>query len=451
MKIHILGICGTFMGSVAVLAKELGHEVSGSDANVYPPMSTQLLNQGIALMDGYNADHLEPAADMIIVGNTLSRGNPAVEYMLNEGLPYQSGPAWLAEHVLRDRHVLAVAGTHGKTTTSSMLAWILEAAGKSPGFLIGGIAENFGISARCGDSNLFVVEADEYDTAFFDKRSKFIHYHPRTVLINNIEYDHADIFDDIAAIRREFHHMIRTVPAQGQIVRHAEDAEIDQVLEQGCWSPIVTFGGKSGQWSARATHDDYTRFHVYLEGEALAEVDWNLIGQYNAENALAAIACAAHVEVDPRAACAALTEFRSVKRRLQVLGCVNGVTVYDDFAHHPTAITATLSALRAKVGEGKRIIAVLEPRSNTMKMGVHRDTLASALVLADRVLIYEPAGLSWNLQQSMTSLGDKCSVYDGVEKIIAALIADASEGDHVLIMSNGGFQDIHQNLLNSLG
>lgn len=450
MKIHILGICGTFMGSIAVLAKALGHEVSGSDANVYPPMSTQLLAQGIELMDGYSASHLSPAPDMVVIGNTLSRGNAAVEYLLNEGLSYQSGPEWLAEHVLSDRHVLAVAGTHGKTTTSSMLAWILEAAGKTPGFLIGGVAENFGISARCGDSNLFVVEADEYDTAFFDKRSKFIHYHPRTLLINNIEYDHADIFDNLAAIRREFHHLLRTVPAHGQIVRHAGDAEIDRLLKQGCWTPIVTFAGDSGQWMLRSEREDYSCFYVQFEGETIAEVNWTLIGQHNAENALAAIACAAHVDVDPGIACAALAEFKSVKRRLQVLGCGKGITLYDDFAHHPTAIKATLSALRAKVGVDARIIAVMEPRSNTMRMGVHRDTLASALALADLVLIYEPPGLCWDLQESMAVLEDKCRVFSDVELMSAALMLDTKSGDHVLIMSNGDFQGLHQRLLKQL-
>jgi UDP-N-acetylmuramate: L-alanyl-gamma-D-glutamyl-meso-diaminopimelate ligase len=450
MKIHILGICGTFMGSIAVLAKELGHEVSGSDSNVYPPMSTQLQDQGIELMEGYDASHLSPPPDIVLVGNTLSRGNEAVEYLLDEGLSYQSGPEWLAEHVLKACHVLAVAGTHGKTTTSSMLSWILEAAGKKPGFLIGGIAENFGISARHGQSNLFVVEADEYDTAFFDKRSKFIHYRPRTLLINNIEYDHADIFENLAAIRREFQHLIRVVPAHGQIIRHAQDKEIDKVISRGCWTPLVTFGGDKGQWSVQSAQKDYSSFDVCFEGKMLAEVKWSLIGQHNAENALAAIACAAHVDVDPQVACTALSKFQSVKRRLESLDCVKGITVYDDFAHHPTAITATLSALRACVGEGKRIIAVLEPRSYTMRMGVHRDTLAAALTPADQILMYEPEGLSWDLQQSLRALGDKCRIFNDVGKIISALAEDTSAGDHVLIMSNGGFQGLHTKLLDQL-
>lgn len=450
MKIHILGICGTFMGSIAVLAKELGHEVSGSDSHVYPPMSTQLEAQGIELMEGYLASHLSPAPDMIIVGNTVSRGNAAVEYLLDGGMAYQSGPQWLAEHVLENRHVLAVAGTHGKTTCSSMLAWILEAAGRNPGFLIGGIAENFGISARCSQSDLFVVEADEYDTAFFDKRSKFIHYHPRTLLINNIEYDHADIFENLAAIRREFHHLVRIIPAHGQIIRHAEDDEIDQVLALGCWTPMVTFGGENGQWSALAECDDYSSFHVCFEGETLATVNWDLIGRHNADNALGAIACAVNVDVDPRIACEVLSDFKSVKRRLQILGCVGGVTVYDDFAHHPTAIAATLSALRAKVGAESRIIAVLEPRSNTMLMGVHRDTLASSLAMADMILMYEPAGLAWDLTQGLAALESRCRVFTEVKHIIAELIAMKSEGDQILIMSNGPFQGIHQSLLEQL-
>jgi UDP-N-acetylmuramate: L-alanyl-gamma-D-glutamyl-meso-diaminopimelate ligase len=450
MKIHILGICGTFMGSIAVLAKELGHEVSGSDANVYPPMSTQLRDQGIELMEGYAKSHLSPAPDMVVVGNTLSRGNPAIEYLLDANLHYQSGPEWLADNVLQNRHVLAVAGTHGKTTTSSMLAWILEAAGRTPGFLIGGIVENFGVSARGGDSNLFVVEADEYDTAFFDKRSKFIHYHPRTVVINNIEYDHADIFDDIDAIRREFHRMIRIVPASGQIIRQAEDVEIDRVLEQECWTPIVTFGGEKGQWSARPGQDDYSSFDVCFTGKHIAEVNWGLIGKHNAENALAAIAAAAHVGVEPAEACKALASFKSVKRRLELLDCVNGISIYDDFAHHPTAINLTLAALRAKVGSEQRIIAVLEPRSNTMRMGVHRDSLAAALTVADKVLMFEPADLNWDLGESLAELGDKCTIFKEVDGIVTSLAEDSRAGDQILVMSNGGFQGIHAKLLKKL-
>ncbi len=450
MKIHILGICGTFMGSIAVLAKQLGHEVSGSDENVYPPMSTQLSRQGIELMEGYSELHLSNVPDMIVVGNTLSRGNPAVEYMLNQGLPYQSGPQWLSEHVLGKRHVLAVAGTHGKTTTSSMLTWILEVAGRKPGFLIGGVVENFGISARIGDSNLFVVEADEYDTAFFDKRSKFIHYHPRTVIINNIEFDHADIFGDIADIRREFHHMVRIVPELGQIVRLANDKDIDEVIRLGCWSDIVSFGADGGQWSLEARQDDYSNFQVHFEDKLLAEVNWSLIGKHNAENALAAIAAASHVGVDAELSCEALTDFKSVKRRLELLGSVRGISIYDDFAHHPTAINATLAAMSSKLSGEGRIIAVLEPRSNTMLMGVHKETLGAALDLADIVVVYEPAGLAWNIRESMVSLGNKCSVFNEIEEIIVFLLATARAGDEIVIMSNGGFQEIHQKLLHKL-
>jgi len=450
MKIHILGICGTFMGSLAVLAKEMGHEVCGSDANVYPPMSTQLREQGIELMEGYSETHLSPAPDLVIVGNTLSRGNPAIEYLLNEGLRYQSGPQWLAEQVLHERHVLAVAGTHGKTTTSSMLAWILEACGREPGFLIGGIAENFGVSARLANSNLFVIEADEYDTAFFDKRSKFIHYHPRTVVINNIEYDHADIFDDIEAIKREFHRMIRIVPSQGQIVRHAEDIEIDSVLKQGSWSPVITFGGDKGQWQAESVEQDNSVFNVSFEGRQVAEVRWPLIGIHNVNNALAAIASARHVGVDPAQACAVLSDFKSVKRRLELRGCINGVSVYDDFAHHPTAIRLTLSAVRSKVGPTSRIFAVLEPRSNTMRMGIHKDTLGAALSSADQVLMYEPDKLNWDLSESLGILGDKCKVYTEIKQIIEDLANSAHANDHIVIMSNGGFQSIHEKLIQKL-
>jgi UDP-N-acetylmuramate: L-alanyl-gamma-D-glutamyl-meso-diaminopimelate ligase len=450
MRIHILGICGTFMGSIAVLAKELGHEVSGSDSNVYPPMSTQLQAQGIELMDGYSISHIPAEVALVIIGNTISRGNEVVEHILNQNLPYQSGPEWLAKHVLVNRHVLAVAGTHGKTTTSSMLAWILEYAEKKPGFLIGGVAENFGISARSGESNLFVVEADEYDTAFFDKRSKFIHYRPRTLLINNIEFDHADIFDNVAAIRREFQHLIRTIAADGQIVRHFEDEEIDTVLAQGCWTPVVTFAGENGQWQAKPLRKDFSSFEVFFEGETMAEVSWPLFGRHNAENALAAIACARHVDVVADLACQALGEFKSVKRRLELLENVKGISVYDDFAHHPTAIAASLSALRARLGSEDRILAVLEPRSNTMKMGVHKSVLAGALQAADLVLMLEPQGLKWDLRDSLNALGQRCRIFTRVEAIITSLLADARAGDHILIMSNGGFQGIHSQLINAL-
>jgi len=450
MKIHILGICGTFMGGIALLARAGGHEVTGSDANVYPPMSTQLENSGITLTEGYDPAHLEPSPDVVIVGNTLARGNPCVEYLLDRGLPYSSGPQWLAEHILAGRHVLAVSGTHGKTTTTSMLAWILDQAGHCPGYLIGGVAENFGNSARRGEGPCFVVEADEYDTAFFDKRSKFIHYRPRTLVINNLEFDHADIFSDIEDIKREFHRLIRTVPGTGRILYHHGDGHIEATLAMGCWTPASTFGLAGGDWQVTDAAPDYSCFGVVGAGNTVGRVDWDLIGRHNAENALAAIAAAAEAGVDPDRACRALGGFRSVKRRLQRLAEPGGVAVYDDFAHHPTAIRATLEALRARVGAA-RILAVLEPRSNTMKMGVHRDSLGPALAGADRVLLYRPPGLSWDLAPVLDALAGKVEVHDEVAAIIEAVAASAAPGDQVLIMSNGGFEDIHARLIARLG
>ncbi|HCV78657.1 MAG TPA: UDP-N-acetylmuramate:L-alanyl-gamma-D-glutamyl-meso-diaminopimelate ligase, partial [Pseudomonas sp.] len=373
MHIHILGICGTFMGSLAVLAKEAGHRVTGSDANVYPPMSTQLEAQGIELTQGYDPAQLDPAPDLVVIGNALSRGNPAVEYVLDKGLPYVSGPQWLAEHVLQGRWVLAVAGTHGKTTTTSMLAWVLEHAGMSPGFLIGGVPQNFGISARLGGTPFFVVEADEYDSAFFDKRSKFVHYRPRTTILNNLEYDHADIFPDLAAIERQFHHLVRTIPSSGLIIHPTAETALVRVLEMGCWTPVQTTGA-GGQWQARLLAEDGSRFEVLFEGQVQGTVNWELTGQHNVANALATLAAARHVGVVPSLGVAALSEFRSVKRRMEKVAEVRGVTVYDDFAHHPTAIATTLQGLRARVGS-ERIIAVIEPRSNSMKLGAHRDGL----------------------------------------------------------------------------
>ncbi len=367
MHIHILGICGTFMGSLAVLAKEAGHRVTGSDANVYPPMSTQLEAQGIELTQGYDPAQLDPAPDLVVIGNALSRGNPAVEYVLDQGLPYVSGPQWLAEHVLQGRWVLAVAGTHGKTTTTSMLAWVLEHAGMSPGFLIGGVPQNFGISARLGGTPFFVVEADEYDSAFFDKRSKFVHYRPRTTILNNLEYDHADIFPDLAAIERQFHHLVRTIPSSGLIIHPIAETALVRVLQMGCWTPVQTTGA-GGQWQARLLAEDGSRFEVRFDGEVQGTVNWELTGQHNVANALATLAAARHVGVVPAMGVAALSEFRSVKRRMEKVAEVRGVTVYDDFAHHPTAIATTLQGLRARVG-GERIIAVIEPRSNSMKLG----------------------------------------------------------------------------------
>jgi len=449
MHIHILGICGTFMGGIALLARELGHAVSGSDQNVYPPMSTQLEQSGIALCHGYSVNDLKPAPDLVIIGNTLSRGNACIEYILDAGLPFTSGPQWLSENILRHKHVLAVSGTHGKTTTTSMLAWLLEQAGNHCGFLVGGVAENFGVSARSGLSDHFVIEADEYDTAFFDKRSKFIHYHASTLIINNIEFDHADIFADISDIRRQFHHLLKTVPASGQIVARHGDVEISKVLTMGCWTPVQTFGLRTGDWTGKPGNSDYSNFRVFYGGQEIGQVNWQLIGAHNAENALAAIAAAARVGVDPGHACTSLTGFRSVKRRLQLLANIKGVSVYDDFAHHPTAIRATLDALRSRVGTD-RIIAVLEPRSNTMKMGTHKETLAASLDGADQVVLYQGPDVKWDLSTISTKLGDKCRIYENIEDIIGRITTISQVGVHIVIMSNGGFENIHQRLIKRL-
>ena len=418
MHIHILGICGTFMGGLALLARELGMSVSGSDANVYPPMSDQLASAGIDVMEGYDPAHLEPAPDLVVMGNAMTRGNPAVEYVLNKGLPYVSGPQWLAENVLRSRWVLGVSGTHGKTTTSSLLAWILEHAGMSPGFLIGGVPDNFGETARLGNTPFFVIEADEYDTAFFDKRSKFVHYQPRTLIINNLEFDHADIFEDLAAIQKQFHHLVRTVPSEGLIVSPQEKA-IEQVFEMGCWTPRQTLG-HDGDWQASLVNKDGSEFEVSFEDQT-ATVRWNMLGQHNVNNALAAIAAARHVGVTLEHAAKALSEFVGVKRRLELRGEVDNIRVYDDFAHHPTAIATTIAGLRARIGN-RKLVAVLEPRSNTMKMGVHQDALAQSLIQADRVLLFQDAGLKWSLKQVTESLGDHVSVHDSVDGIDGGLM-----------------------------
>ncbi len=464
MRIHILGIGGTFMAGVALLARDQGHDVSGSDARVYPPMSTQLEAQGIRLMEGYDASHLDSAKpDLVIIGNALSRGNALVEAVLDRGLRYISGAQWVAENVLHGRWVLAVAGTHGKTTTASMLAWILEHARLKPGFLIGGVPENFGVSARQGDEPFFVIEADEYDTAFFDKRSKFVHYRPRTAILHNLEYDHADIFPDLAAIELQFHHLVRTVPASGLLVVNALDENLSDVLAMGCWTRVEYYGGGDTQkrgaapeggtsraaWQSVPRNPEANRFQVLFNGQDQGEVEWNLIGHHNMANALAAIAAARHAGVPVKTALVALKKFRSVKRRLEVRGEVRGITVYDDFAHHPTAIAATLEALRARVGNG-RILAVLELRSNTMRMGVHRDTLAGALMLADRVLMLKPAELNWNLDRVTGALDGRGRAYPTVEEIVEALAREARPTDHVLIMSNGGFGNIHARLLERL-
>jgi UDP-N-acetylmuramate: L-alanyl-gamma-D-glutamyl-meso-diaminopimelate ligase len=449
MHIHILGICGTFMGGVALLARSVGMTVSGSDANVYPPMSDQLEAAGIALQEGYLAEHLDPAPDLVVMGNAMSRGNPAVEYVLNKGLPYVSGPEWLAEYVLKERWVLAVSGTHGKTTTSSLLAWILEDANMAPGFLIGGVPSNFGETARLGETPFFVIEADEYDTAFFDKRSKFVHYHPRTLVVNNLEFDHADIFADLAAIQKQFHHVIRTVPSEGLIISPENEAAIEETIEMGCWTPRQTIGLNSGELQAINIADDGSQFEVMHRGQHVGSVNWTMLGLHNVSNALAALAAAHHVGVAFEQACQSLAQFKGIKRRMELRGEVRGIRVYDDFAHHPTAIATTVNGLRANIGN-RKLFAVLEPRSNTMKMGVHQQTIADSLQQADRVLLFEDQGLQWSLNDVKQQLGDKASVENSIEAIIELVCKEAQAGDEVLIMSNGGFGGIHQRLLAAL-
>jgi UDP-N-acetylmuramate: L-alanyl-gamma-D-glutamyl-meso-diaminopimelate ligase len=446
MHIHILGICGTFMGGIAVLARAAGHKVTGCDANVYPPMSTQLEAQGIELIEGYGIDQLKLEPDAYVIGNVIMRGNPLMEAVLDRGLPYISGPQWLRENVLQGRWTLAVAGTHGKTTTSAMLAWILEYAGLRPGFLVGGVPQNFGVSARLSDSSFFVIEADEYDTAFFDKRSKFVHYPARTAILNNLEFDHADIFPDLAAIETQFHHFVRTLPANGLIVSNGADANLDRVLKRECWTPVERFDVEDG-WRA-AEPDASGSFEVHLKRQARGTVRWDLIGAHNRSNALAAIAAARHAGVPAKVAIEALSRFENVKRRMEVRGVVRGVTVYDDFAHHPTAIETTIAGLRAKVN-GARIIAVIEPRSNTMKLGVMKQALPRSLAAADQVFCFS-GGLSWDAVAALAPLGDKASVYADLDQLIADIATSSRVGDQVLIMSNGGFGGIHEKLLNRL-
>ena len=455
MKIHILGVCGTFMGGIALLAKQAGHDVSGCDANVYPPMSTQLEEQGISLCEGYNADDIPEDVDEVVIGNAMSRGNEAVEYVLNNNICYSSGPEWLSKNVLNQRWVLAVAGTHGKTTTASMLAWMLQYADLNPGFLIGGIPANFGLSARIGEAPFFVVEADEYDTAFFDKRSKFVHYHPRTAILNNLEFDHADIFDDLDAIKKQFHHFVRTIPGDGLIVKNGEDENIKAVLEQGCWSDVAAFHKRhdpahsNDDWSIGEVSEDGKLFEVLLDGKVVAKVDWSLHGSHNRMNALAAIAAAQHAGVPVELSCEALKEFKGIKRRLEVRGVVNDITVYDDFAHHPTAIEETLAAMKEVRGNGK-VFAVLEPRSNTMRMGIHKDSLSDSWQQADEICLYQPEGLDWNLGEVVSQSKTPASIFSSTDKIIKHLLSQAKAGDHLLIMSNGGFEAIHQRLLDAI-
>ncbi|MCF6283449.1 MAG: UDP-N-acetylmuramate:L-alanyl-gamma-D-glutamyl-meso-diaminopimelate ligase [Candidatus Polarisedimenticolaceae bacterium] len=451
MHIHILGICGTFMGGIAHLAHSLGYQVSGSDANVYPPMSTQLESLGITLMEGYHIEHLQPEPDLVIVGNALSRGNPAVEYMLDSNINYTSGPQWLAEHLLKDRWVLAVAGTHGKTTTASMLAWLLEDADLNPGFLIGGIPENFGTSARLGETPFFVVEADEYDTAFFDKRSKFIHYRPRTLVMNNLEFDHADIFEDLEAIQRQFHHLVRTVPGKcGLIISPLYDGNLHDTLDMGCWTPVEYFDPEmEAYWHITHSSADGSSFNVICDGNEVGRVEWDLIGRHNQANALAALAAARHAGVPPKIAVDSLRRFRNVKRRMELRGEVKNIRLYDDFAHHPTAIKTTLQGLRAQVGE-QRIIAILEPRSNTMRMGVHADRLADALQQADLIFILQPQQLAWDMRKTLLALGQRLQIFEEVGEIVDAVSQIAKPHDHLLVMSNGGFDNVHKRLLDVL-
>ncbi len=457
MHIHILGICGTFMGSLAILARELGHTVTGSDTGVYPPMSTQLEAQGIRLQEGYDPAHLNPQPDLVVIGNALSRGNPAVEYVLDRNIPYVSGPQWLADQVLQKRWVLACAGTHGKTTTSSLLTWLLEANGYNPGYLIGGVPENFSVSARLTDSDFFVIEADEYDCAFFDKRSKFVHYRPRTAVLNNLEFDHADIFSDLAAIQRQFHHLVRTIPASGRIIFPAQETALQEVLAMGCWSERETTGigetmsGEgSADWQASLRADDGSAFDVLQRGEWRGRVEWKHTGLHNVQNALSAIAAAHHIGVRAGDAIAACNDFAGVKRRMELLADIDGIQVFDDFAHHPTAIATTLAGLRARVGSGENIIAVIEPRSNTMRLGVHLQKLAPSTRDADRVIWYQPPGLDWSMGEVIAASEKPAQLYDNIDRIVTDLTQQVKRGDRIVFMSNGGFGGIHQKLVRSL-
>lgn len=452
MHLHILGICGTFMGSLALLARDLGHTVTGSDLNVYPPMSTQLEHAGITLMQGYDRSHLQPQPDLVIVGNAMKRGIDAVEYMLNAGLPYVSGPQFLADHILKNKHVLGVAGTHGKTTTTTMLAWVLEQAGLNPGFLIGGVPLGFSQSARLGGGKYFVVEADEYDSAFFDKRSKFIHYHPKTAILNNLEFDHADIFDDLAAIQKQFHHLVRTIPSEGKIIAPITENHIDEVLDMGCWTPVVRTGldhQTGATLSAQLIEADGSHFKVQYKGEDVGEVQWSMTGQHSVANALATIAAAQHVGVEISQACQALSCFGGVKRRMELLDTIDGIEVYDDFAHHPTAIATTLDGARKRLGE-RRLWAIIEPRSNTMRMGSHKDNLAVSAQLADDVIWYQPEGLDWDLSPVIEASNNRAQVSHRLDQIIDEITQHAKSGDAVVIMSNGGFGGLHQKLLHAL-
>lgn len=477
MHIHILGICGTFMGGLAALAREAGHRVTGCDAGVYPPMSDQLRALGIDLIEGFGAEQMALKPDVFVVGNVVSRGHgpdgtpkfPLMEAILNTGAPYTSGPQWLSEHILQGRHVMAVAGTHGKTTTTSMLAWVLHACGRAPGFLVGGVPLNFGLSARLGghtagaandahtsgsaavtalpQAPVFVIEADEYDTAFFDKRSKFVHYRPRTAILNNLEFDHADIFDDLAAIERQFHHLVRTVPQEGRIVVNGLEESLARVMHHGCWSEQRTFGSAVSDWTAEGEPTDFAVLH---HGHPVGRVQWGVTGVHNQLNALAAIAAAEHVGVPPAAACDALASFQNVKRRMEVRGQVRGITVFDDFAHHPTAIRTTVNGLRRQLTDGQRIVAVLEPRSNTMKLGTMKAQLPWSLEEVDLAFCHS-GGLGWDATEALAPMGTRAQVHDSLDRLVAHVVAAAQPGDQIVCMSNGGFGGVHQKLLDALG
>ena len=451
MHLHILGICGTFMGGLAALAREAGHKVTGCDANVYPPMSTQLEALGIELITGFGAEQIALRPDVFVIGNVVTRGErfPLMEAILDAGLPYVSGPQWLAEHVLQGRHVLAVAGTHGKTTTTSMLAWILAHAGLKPGFLVGGVPQNFGVSARLGEGAPFVIEADEYDNAFFDKRSKFVHYRPRTAVLNNLEHDHADIFPDLAAIETQFHHLVRTVPASGRLVVNAREEALQRVIARGCWSEVQRFGAKKEEAGMLRARGEPQAFDVLRGSLKVARVEWSLIGEHNQLNALAAIAAAEHVGVSPEQAAAALAEFQNVRRRMELRGEAQGIKVYDDFAHHPTAIRTTINGLRRRIAPAERILAIFEPRSNTMKLGTMKAQLPWALEEADLAFCNQQ-GLSWDAKEALAPMGAQAVVAADVEALVAAVVKVAKPGDHLLCMSNGGFGGIHEKLLAGL-
>lgn len=452
MHLHILGICGTFMGGIAAIAKQMGFRVSGCDANVYPPMSTQLAQLGIELKQGYLVEHLDDEPDLIIVGNAMTRGNVMVEHVLDRKIPYTSGPQWLLDNVLKDRWVLAVSGTHGKTTTSSMLTWILQYAGMEPGFLIGGVPQNFDCSARLGNAPFFVIEADEYDTAFFDKRSKFVHYRPNTLVINNMEFDHADIFNDLGDIQRQFHHLIRMVPSNGLVLSPSGEQAITDTLAMGCWTPTEYSVGdhnKLSGWHAEKSVADGSEFIVSFKGEIQGRVKWALIGDFNIDNGLMAIAAARHAGVPTSVAIEALATFVNTKRRLELKGEVNQVRVFDDFAHHPTAIAKTLAGVRANVGN-KRVIAILEPRSNTMKSGVHRDTLAKSLAAADMVFVYQGEQVKWSVDALIADCIQPCFISQDIAQLVADIVAKTQAGDTLVVMSNGGFGGIHDKLLSAL-